>query len=958
MWRKLLLVAVISGGLFFLINKVLNSSDSNEIIVSPNDDNQYRYHELDNGLKVLLISDPDTERSAAALDVNVGNGSDPIDRQGLAHFLEHMLFLGTEKYPTAGEYQEFIAEHGGNHNAYTSYEHTNYFFDIQSDFFVEALDRFAQFFVAPTFDDVYVDRERHAVDSEYKSKIKDDARRELEVLRTLMNPEHSMAKFSVGNLETLDNTDQESLRNDLFAFYEKYYSSAKMALVILGRETLDELQTLVEEKFSDIPLGSDSALEEESGEQKPLFLNGSLPAKVSIVPVKEKRSLTLMFPIPEIQSHYLKKPLGYIGHIIGYEGPGSLLSVLKNKGWAEWLSSGAGYSYQDSAAFVVKIGLTEAGLQQADKIVEFVFSNINLINEQDLQKSIYRETKTISELAFDFQEQGSPFNRVKSLASALHVYSPQYILKGGYSYLEFDEALISNYLSYLVPDNLLLTVVAPGLLTDAESYYYQTPYSVEVIDEKTLNSWQRPGVVSGLYLPEPNPFLPDDLALLELPADTAEKPQLLVDMKGKRLWYMQNSEFRLPKAYVTMDLFLPAAMGDANDAVMSEVYVGLVNEILVELSYPASLAGLNFNLIRHARGMRLYLGGYHQKQSILLEEILEVMANPQISEALFKRVKSRLLRSYKNADLQEPYKQAVAQIPSLLYWPHFSTEQLIDAIKPLNLSDITAYSKNIFADGSVKALIYGNYRKQEAIDLFDMLYSKLKLKDIVVQPSEVVDLRASAQSWLWSVDHQDQVLLRYYQGLDDSLESQANLMLIARLMEPKFYHQMRTEQQLGYIVFSGLYPLLRTAGIYTLVQSPSSNIEALGTKTESFITDFNEYLVSLPEEEFEKNRQSIVNELLEPVRNMPEKNGETWQAIRLNYFDFDYKENLLKALNQLTLDSVIRNYKELTDENSRKLLQIMVASPSELAQVDCEDDYVCVENEDKVEVEGKPYLLH
>ncbi len=67
------------------------------IIKSLGDKRDYKGFILNNGLKVLLISDPETDKSAAALDVNIGSMSDPRDLQGLAHFLEHMLFMGTKK---------------------------------------------------------------------------------------------------------------------------------------------------------------------------------------------------------------------------------------------------------------------------------------------------------------------------------------------------------------------------------------------------------------------------------------------------------------------------------------------------------------------------------------------------------------------------------------------------------------------------------------------------------------------------------------------------------------------------------------------------------------------------------------------------------------------------------------------------------------------------------------------
>ena len=117
----------------------------------PDDKSLSRTLTLPNGLKVLLISDPGFNKSAASMDVQVGSASDPRDRQGLAHFLEHMLFLGTEKYPNSDDYGKFLQTNGGHSNAFTSDENTNYHFEVRHEAFEGALDRFAQFFIAPLF---------------------------------------------------------------------------------------------------------------------------------------------------------------------------------------------------------------------------------------------------------------------------------------------------------------------------------------------------------------------------------------------------------------------------------------------------------------------------------------------------------------------------------------------------------------------------------------------------------------------------------------------------------------------------------------------------------------------------------------------------------------------------------------------------------------------------------------
>ncbi len=91
----------------------------------------------------MLVSDDSADKSAASLDVRVGSALDPRPLFGTAHFLEHMLFMGTEKYPSENEYSEYITNNGGMNNAFTSLTDTNYMFDSSNEGFEGALDRFA-----------------------------------------------------------------------------------------------------------------------------------------------------------------------------------------------------------------------------------------------------------------------------------------------------------------------------------------------------------------------------------------------------------------------------------------------------------------------------------------------------------------------------------------------------------------------------------------------------------------------------------------------------------------------------------------------------------------------------------------------------------------------------------------------------------------------------------------------
>ncbi|KAK6029723.1 peptidase, M16 family, partial [Ostertagia ostertagi] len=106
--------------------------------------------------------------------------------------------VGTEKYPQESEFYKFISAHGGTSNARTYSDHTSYHFDIKPDQLQEALDRFAQFFIAPKFAETATEREVQTIESELSKYLNDDTWRILQVMRYLSKPGHDYGKFNIG----------------------------------------------------------------------------------------------------------------------------------------------------------------------------------------------------------------------------------------------------------------------------------------------------------------------------------------------------------------------------------------------------------------------------------------------------------------------------------------------------------------------------------------------------------------------------------------------------------------------------------------------------------------------------------------------------------------------------------------------------------------------------------------
>ena len=167
---------------------------------------------LNNGLQVYLISDPGADQSAAGVAVECGAWNDPKEYPGMAHFLEHMLFMGTATYPKEFEYMQFIFDHGGKVNAYTASDRTVYMFSINNDDFSAAFDRFSHFFLDPLLSTSCINRELHAVDQEHSKNIEHDGWRQYMIFKETGNPNHPNSAFSTGNAKTLSGIPQEALK--------------------------------------------------------------------------------------------------------------------------------------------------------------------------------------------------------------------------------------------------------------------------------------------------------------------------------------------------------------------------------------------------------------------------------------------------------------------------------------------------------------------------------------------------------------------------------------------------------------------------------------------------------------------------------------------------------------------------------------------------------------------------
>ncbi len=984
-WLVLLLLLSLGGSLLWARND-LDNSDTRW------PERQYRRFLLPNGMKVILISDPTMQRSAASLAVGVGSLMDPRDRQGLAHFLEHMLFLGTEKYPTPGSYQEFVSTNDGFTNAFTSEEMTNYHFEIAPDAFEEGLDRFSQFFTAPLFNQELVDREIRAVDSEHSKNIPNDFRRVFQVEREAYEPGHPARHFSTGNLDTLGGVSRE----ELLRFYRTQYSANRMTLAVASRHSLDTLQRWVVPRFV---LVANRNLPEWNvpGEFMAPDPNFRL---MQVKTVKDARSLTLKFALPPTINYYASRPLGLIGSMLGHEGENSLLSLLKRENLATGLSAGGGGSNRSYSSFNLNIQLTERGQQNYRQVITYVFQAIELLRRKGLPRHVFEENQRMAEIELTFMNRSEGTSLTNMFASMMQFYPLKEVERAPFLLTEYNPKLFDSMLFRLTPDNMLAILAARDVETDTKEPYYGTEYSFTKSHPEWVKEWARPGLNAAIQLPEPNPFLPENLALqpfrggfqlthsslvgleaeglpeplmarlrqvegrewgswdslmatLELETLEVDRrglqellkkhalptPVKILDAERGQVWFQQDYRFDSPKAQLHFRIETPEVYASPRNAVLSQLYADAFEEGLNEFTYPALTAGLSYNVWSDKKGIRLSFSGYSDRILTFVQAISTKLKTLEVDEKTFAELKERKRRSYTNFHLQQPYQQAFYYRSLLLENRKFALWDYEKELASITLKELREYAqKRLYARTFLQGVAYGNLEGSEVRTAVNELLQTLGGEPLPEADRYVESIRqipsGTAYTLSQPVEVNNSALVMELQVAQRTPQNQVALQVLSTALQPQAYNELRTNQQLGYIVNASMTEAEDTLGLVFLVQSGTYGPAELEARVRAFFPQFLKQVQQMPEAQFQALKGAVRNGMLDKPDSVSAVAGMLFGRAFERQAEFDPTSPDLRALEALQLQDLQDLVAQLGESQQRRLSLRMIGQGHQDGPVD------------------------
>ncbi len=912
----LFLMATLGG-----CSELTPGADEQEIgvSISPNDDRAYALVVLANGLEVMLVSDPTVEKSAAALSVGLGSAADPDEYPGMAHYLEHMLFMGSAQYPDPDGFMAFTAEHGGMSNAYTGLDITNYMMTVENEAFPEGLDRFSSFFTDPLLDPTYIDKEKNAVNAEWSMRREQDFRIEYRLARKLLGA-HPANRFQIGNLESLADKSEGGLHAATVAFFQRYYSANLMKASLISERPLDEMTALAEAYFADIP----NKQVAQPDITAPIDFQEVGAKQIRYRPQDDTRELRLDFIIDNNTHLYDTKPSEYLSYVLGSEMPGTPAVRLRELGWASALMVSADPSrYGNYGLFTFSVQLTPEGLAHRDDITTMLLGYLEMLRAEGIDDRYAEEFGTSLSNRFRFLEKMGDFSYAHQLTRAMQTYPSRLAIEAPYRFVGFDQAAVEAVLAQLVPERLQVWDIDQAQEVSETLTFYEGQYAVEPLATPAPATLLAGAASYELMLPAQNSLLPEQFAI----ASTQSEPQRVIDEPGLSVWLQGSEAFaQLPRGYTQLYLNSPVRQQRVDAAVMMVLWADLYNLNETALITEAGIAGMGLSL-QLDEGLRISISGFTDKQPELLAAALAALRVSPDEQALTQAL-DRFSRGLQNRKREMPVSQLGRTLSGLTQTGFYDEASLREAASQITPSQFTAFVDELLERALVRVYLFGNYDTAFAETMAQRIREGLppRSEGALNYVRKRVYAPVSGQTVVYNTDLpvEDLGMMLLYAAPEASVENEAAGRVLARHLRNRVFDTLRTEEQLGYAA-GGIATTLQdhpVIGFY--IQTPVKGPVEMLARFEAFAQEYGETLQALTDEQFANLKSGVLTALTEPSTNLADEAGPFVSDWNRERYGFGTRQQMIAAVNAVTIADVRAYYREtvLMPQPSRILIQL------------------------------------
>ena len=309
--------------------------------------------------------------------VKVGSRHENERINGISHFLEHLNFKGTKKYPTARKLSEVIDAVGGVFNANTGKEHTQYYAQVGSKHLTLAFDVVTDLFLYPTFKPHEIEREKGVIIEEINMYLDDPPRHVLDMVEEGMWDHHALGRYIIGHPENIRGISKQ----DILDYRGKFYSPANSIVCIAGKFDEVEVRKLVKKYWSSFDGPKDIPMAErpDSAKQKYLSLQSKKTSQAHFV-------LGFRGLDREDEDNYA---LNVLAAILGGGMSSRLFTEVRERRGLAYYVQAMAENYQDTGIFLARAGVEIGKIDMALQVVvkELSKAKKSLVSPIELRKN-------------------------------------------------------------------------------------------------------------------------------------------------------------------------------------------------------------------------------------------------------------------------------------------------------------------------------------------------------------------------------------------------------------------------------------------------------------------------------------------------------------------------------------------------------------------------------------------
>jgi secreted Zn-dependent insulinase-like peptidase len=831
---------------------------------------------LKNNIKIVLISDEKSIKSYCSVGVGVGCYHDKFE--GTAHFLEHLLFLGNEKFQETNTLQKYLTESGGFSNAYTDDNKTIYYFETEHNFLEHGIEQMSNFFIKPLLLQKHIDTEKKIINSEHEKNINNNfwIIQHL-MLKFIQNKEYN--KFGTGNIKTLKNIKD----SDIKEFFNTFYSSNNLYVCIVDNIGIDEMKQKYLKYFDNIPkTKNDNTIKTE---------------------IKLIKDNCIIFKMDT--SHYYLTYCVFLDYIYKSQNYFQIINFIEYLCISKYKNSIFFYLFNDiediytTTKFLFKNSLLQINitLENDKNIMKIInclnefFEYLKTITQEDFIK-IYENYKLLNDIQIYCDENVSNYNTCNKIIENLIEGNRKICLTRENTVFEYENTIYNMFKNCV--NNAQIKIITNIDIEKKNSKmkkdsHYNVYYKICNIELSNKNMFEFNSLNILLKHKHEFHFKQTDLYENTLTPKKYKKDNYWLDKNkyGKKITAISIIRNNTNLAFY-------------KNSYLFQIYITIFNWIFMfdlETFYQFNVYCSIYN---NGEYYCIDFMGYDEIIESLIDFVIknlnEDIFNDINFSKYFLKIKNTILKKLKNTVMTEPYNVVSDIFYCVL--ENVDIKEIVNYIENLNEDDLIKNFNNFFGYDSEKIITVGKN------------FYNFKNKKIPIQKYVDISLNTEFQykipKSLVNSNEKNNCIYYFYlfeYTTENLLKISLTSSIISNLLNNLLYDDLRTKQNLGYIVrcITNSIRIKKKLLIYlTYIIQSEKSVETIDKKVKTFNKELLINIENLDfKTKFENAKKSkLITYSKKPINLNSEINfyKNSLMFYENGNFDFNIKYNTLKNI--------------------------------------------------------------